>query len=134
MPLNIDRIEQNQARLDLRPANDCLVLVENKNRKIFLRRGLNQNDGTGQKEVFILRRDGSIEEEIDWNYDVVTRVVAQPVDPEPLILRGGVFTNIANRMRQEAGYNYWARTIRISRSNTEVDGVTLLVRTSEQPT
>jgi hypothetical protein len=127
LPLKIDRLERGQARLDLQPATDCLVLVENRNRKIFIRRGLNQNDGTEQKEVFILRRDGSIEGAIDWDYDVVTRVEAQPIDPEPLVLRGGVFTNIANRMRQEVGYNYWSRNIRISRSNTEVDGVTLRV-------
>jgi hypothetical protein len=127
LPLKIDRIEQGQARLNLRPASDCLVLVENKNRKLFIRRGLNQNDGTEQKEVFILRRDGSIEGAIDWNYDSVTRVEAQPLDPEPLILRGGIFTNIANRLRPEVGNSYWGRNIRISRSNTEVDGVKLRV-------
>lgn len=127
VPLKIDRLERGQARLNLRPASDCLVLVENKKRKMFIRRGLNQNAGTGQREVFILRRDGSIEGAIDWNYDVVTRVEAQPIDPEPLVLRGGIFTNIANAMRQKVGYNYWSRNIQIRRSNTEVDGVTLHV-------
>ena len=127
VPLVIDRIARGQERLDLRPASDCLVFIENENRRIFIRRGLNQNSGTAQKEVFILRRDGSIEGGIDWDYDVVTQVVAQPIDPEPLVLRGGVFINIANQMRQEVGYNYWSRNIRVSRSNTEIDGVTLQV-------
>ncbi|MDZ4198515.1 MAG: hypothetical protein U1E27_04425, partial [Kiritimatiellia bacterium] len=77
--------------------------------------------------MFILRRDGSIEGLIDWDYDVITRIEARPIDPEPLVLRGGFFTHIANRMRQEVGYNYWGRNIRISRSNTEVDGITLRV-------
>jgi len=127
VPLVIDHLARGQERLDLRPATDCLVLVENNHRKIFIRRGLNQNDGTAQKEVFILHQDGSIEGAIDWDYEKVTRVVALPIDPEPLIVRGGIFINIANRMRQEVGYNYWLRNIQISRSHTEIDGVTLQV-------
>ena len=124
LPLKIDRLRRGQARLDIRPPADCLVFVENKHRKIFIRRGLNRNSGTVQNEVFILRRDGSIKGAIDWDYDTVTRVSAQPIDPEPLVLRGGVFTNIANRMRQPEGYNYWSRNIQIRRSNTVVDGLT----------
>jgi len=127
LSLKIERLARAQDRLELRPASDCLVWVENKKRKIFIRRGLNQNSGTAQSEVFILHRDGSIEGAIDWDYEVVTRVEAQPIDPEPLVLRGGVFNNIANRMRQEVGYNYWNRGILIKRSNTEVDGLTLHV-------
>lgn len=125
--LKIERLERGQTRLNVRPPSDCVVLVENRHRKIFIRRGLNQNDGTSQKEVFILRRDGAIEGAIDWNYDVVTRVEAQPIDPEPLLLRGGIFTNIANRMPPKVNNSYWGRNIQISRSNTEVDGVVLHV-------
>ncbi len=124
MTLKIERLTRNQDRLELRPPVDALVYVQNRNRRIFIRRGLNQNDGTVQQEVFILRRDGSIEGAIDWDYDTVTSVTARPIDPVPLILRGGVFTHVGNRMRQEKGYNYWSRNIRIGRSNTEVDGLT----------
>lgn len=121
VPLKIDRLARGQKRLTVQPPADCLVSVENKNRKMFIRRGLNRNDGTAQQEVFILRRDGSIEGGIDWDYDVVTRVVAMPMDPKPLILRGGRFTNIANRVE---GTSYWDRNISIRRSNTVVDGIT----------
>lgn len=123
-PIKIERLSRGQTQLDVRPASDCLVYVENARRKIFIRRGLNQNDGTAPKEVFILRRDGSLEGGVDWEYEVVTRAEARPIDPQPLILRGGVFTHVGNRMRQEKGYNYWSRNIRITRSNTEVDGLT----------
>lgn len=126
-PLSIERLARGQSRLDTRPDHDLLVLVENKERRLFIRRGLNQNTGTPQREVFLLRRDGSIEGVIDWDYETVTRVEASPIDPGPLVLRGGVFHHIANQMRQEVGYNYWARNIEITRSNTEVDGVTLTI-------
>jgi len=126
-PIKIVRLARGQAQLDVRPASDCLVYVENERSKIFIRRGLNQNNGTAQQEVFILRRDGSLEGGVDWEYDVVTRAEARPIDLKPLILRGGVFTLVGNRMRQEKGYNYWSRNIRITRSNTEVDGLTCRV-------
>ncbi len=127
VPLQIDRLARGQERLELRSAtaHDLLVLVENERRRLFIRRGLNQNSGTPQREVFILRRDGAIEGAIDWDYETITRVEARPIDSEPLVLRGGVFTQIANQMRQEVGYNYWSRNIVVRRSNTVVDGVTL---------
>ncbi len=108
----------------MRPARDCHVLVENDNVRRYIRRGLNQNAGVPQHDCFILHRDGSIEGDIDWDYDVITRLEVHPIDDEPLVLRGGVFTTFANRMDQPVGYNYWARNIEITRSNTEVDGLT----------
>lgn len=122
--LKIDRLRRDQKQVDARPEHDCFVLVENDNKRVYIRRGLNQNNGAPQHDCFILRRDGSIEADIDWAYDEITRIEAWPIDDTPLVLKGGVFTTIANNMKQEIGYNYWARNIVISRSNTQVDGLT----------
>ncbi|HSP42928.1 MAG TPA: hypothetical protein VLO11_08660 [Luteolibacter sp.] len=97
--------------------------MENRKRRIYIRRGLNRNRGSVQKEVFILRRDGRIEGGIDWDYDTVTRVEAMPIDDKTLFIRGGIFTNLANRMSPDDNPHYWARNIRIHRSRTVVDGV-----------
>ncbi len=122
--IRIDRLTRDQKQVDARPERDCHVLVENHNRRRYIRRGLNQNKGVPQRDCFVLRRDGSVASPIDWEYDEVTRVEARPIDDHPLVLRGGVFTTFANRTEQKVGYNYWARNIAISRSNTEVDGLT----------
>ncbi len=122
--LTIPRLTRDQRHLDVRPPRDCWVRVENGNRKRYIREGLNQNNGSAQRDCFILRRDGSIEGDIDWDYDVVTKVEARPIDERPLVLRGGVFTTTANQMKQEKGYNYWLRNIAITRSNTTVEGLT----------
>ncbi len=122
--LQIDRLTRDQKQIDARPTHDCHVLVENDNKRRYIRRGLNQNKGVPQHDCFVLRRDGSVESPIDWDYDVITRIEARPIDDAPLVLRGGVFTTFANCMQQKVGYNYWARNIAISRSNTEVDGLT----------
>jgi hypothetical protein len=121
VPLEIKSLTRGQTKLDVKPATDCLVYVENRKRRLFIRRGLNENDGSTQKEVFILRRDGSIGGGIDWDYETVTRVEAQPIDEKTLTLRGGIFTNIANRGEDS---NYWERNISIRRSKTVVHGVT----------
>lgn len=121
--LSITRLARDQRRLEVRPPQDCWVRVENSRQRRYIRRGLNQNSGSPQRDCFILRRDGSIEGDIDWDYDTITRVDAQPIDERPLLLKGGVFTTIANRMQQQKGYNYWARNIVITRSNTTVAGL-----------
>lgn len=122
--LAIPRLARDQRRLDVRPPRDCWVRVENSRKRVYIRRGLNQNNGTPQRDCFILRRDGTIEGDIDGDYDPVTRVEARPIDERPLILNGGIFTTTANRMKQDKGYNYWSRNIAISRSNTTVTGLT----------
>lgn len=122
--VRIESLRRDQLRMDTRPRHDCHVLVESESRRLFIRRGLNQNNGVPQRDSFILRRDGSVEGPIDWNYDTITRIEARPIDEKPLVLRGGIFTTFANRMVQEIGYNYWGRNIVITRSNTEVNGLT----------
>ncbi len=122
--LSIQRLTRDQARLDVLPPRDCWVRVENDRKRRYIRRGLNQNNGAPQRDCFILRRDGTIEGAIDWDYATVTRVEARPIDERPLVVQGGVFTTTANRMKQENGYNYWSRNIAITRSNTTVIGLT----------
>ncbi|HVZ65189.1 MAG TPA: hypothetical protein VG936_11505 [Lacunisphaera sp.] len=121
--LTIPRLTRDQRHLDVHPPRDCWVRVENSRRKRYIREGLNQNNGSAQRDCFILRRDGSIEGDIDWDYDEVTQVEARPIDERPLVLRGGIFTTTANRMKQAQGYNYWSRNIAITRSNTTVTGL-----------
>jgi hypothetical protein len=122
--LSIARLARDQRRLDVKPPQDCYVQVQNENKRLYIRRGLNQNSGTPQKDCFILRRDGTIEGAIDWDYDTITKIEANPMDERPLLVKGGVFTTTANRVEQGKGYTSWARNISISRSNTTIQGVT----------
>lgn len=124
IPLKIDRLTRDQKQIDIRPARDCFVKVENKKKRRYKRRGLNQNRGTAQRDCFILLKDGSIASPIDWDYENVTRVTARPIDETVLIVQGGVFTTIANRMQRKRGGSYWARNIEVRRSNTEVRDLT----------
>ena len=121
--VEIDRLTRDQRRVDARPEIACHVRVEDAGTRLYIRRGLNQNEGVPQHDSFILHQDGTIEGDIDWEYETITSLDARPIDATPLRIRGGVFTTVANRMRQEIGYNYWARNIVITRSNVEIDGL-----------
>ncbi|MBI1297845.1 hypothetical protein GC175_23160 [bacterium] len=124
MTVQINQLTRDQRAVDVHPERDCHVFVENDNKRLYIRRGLNQNNGFPQQDCFILRKDGAIEGDIDWAYDTITRIEARPIDETTLHIRGGIFTTFANRMEQPIGYNYWARNIVITRSNTEIDGLT----------
>lgn len=122
--LTFPRLTRDQKTTDTKPPRDCWVRIENNANRVYIRRGLNQNKGTAQHDCFILRRDGTIEGAIDWEYDAITRTEAHPIDERPLVIKGGVFTTTANRMKQGKGYRYWARNIVITRSNTTVEHLT----------
>ncbi len=123
-PLKIDRLSRDQRQLDARPDSDVYVRVESDESRVYIRRGLNQSLGTPLNDAFILRRDGSIEGDIDWDYTSISRMEVRPIDERILVVRGGVFSTIANRMPLEPAYQYWGRGIVVERSNTEVAGVT----------
>jgi len=123
--VELDSLQRDQKQLDVTPERDCHVRVENDRKRIYIRRGRNQNNGVPQCDVFVLRRDGTITGAIDWDYPVVTRATAQPIDDSPLTLSGGIFTTVANRMSPDGNsQHYWARNIVVSRSNTLVEGLT----------
>ena len=120
----LDRLSCDQRQTAVHPSHDSFVRVKDDSRQLFIRRGLNQNAGVPQSDCFVLRRDGSIEADIDWDYERMTQIDTRPIDDDALYIRGGVFTTYANREHHPDGYNYWSRNIAIPRSNTEIQGLT----------
>ena len=118
---DIQTLKKDQVFLPPISDIDCVVYVENHAVKHYIRYGPNVNNGTDQSDVFILRKDGTIDSPIDWDYEEVTKAEAFPIDKEPLTIRGGVFTTIANQ--GPSVYNYYERNIQITRSNTKVSGL-----------
>jgi hypothetical protein len=122
--LELEPVKRDQTQVAARPAQDCYVFVESDARRVFIRRGANQNKGARLRDCFILRKDGAIEGPIDWDFESYTRVNARPIEEDVLTVKGGVFTTYANRMLSDKGYHYWARNIVVRRSNTVIDGLT----------
>jgi hypothetical protein len=120
-PKGVASLKQNQRSIDAALPQCCVVSVTDSNIKRYIRRGLNQNNGASQTDVFIVGGDGYVDVNtpILWNFDQITDIVAYPVDATPLTIKGGRFTTIANAA--ESKYNYYARGIAIRRSNVLVE-------------
>lgn len=120
----VSRLSKGQKMLGVKLPTRSLVFVENNKKKVYIRYGLNQNNGTPQKEVFIANKNGRVEKDspITWDYDEVTLTRAYPIDQKALTIRGGQFTTVANQA--ESRYDYRSRGFVINRSNVRIENLT----------
>ena len=116
-------LAQGQKNIGAALRRPCLVEAVNGNVRQYIRYGLNQNNGSPQKEVFLADASGNVDPRtpIVWNYSEVTRLTAHPIDSRTLVVRGGRFTTIANQA--ESKYNYHARGIAVRRSNVRIENL-----------
>lgn len=119
----IGALKRDQKNIGKTFPGRCLVEVVNDNQKVYIRYGLNQNNGTGQKEFFIVDKDGNIDPStaLVWDYAGVTKMVAYPIDEKQLVVKGGIFTTIANQAPSK--YTYYGRGIAVRRSNVRIENV-----------
>ena len=119
----VSTLKRNQAKISASLPGPCLISVSNSRVKHFIRFGLNQNNGSSQTDSFIVDKDGNVDMNapIIWDFDQITQITAQPIDPTRLAITGGRFTTKANAA--ESKYSYFSRGIEIRRSNVVVDGV-----------
>jgi hypothetical protein len=122
-PSGIFSLKRNQKKIELSLPGTCLITVTNSNIKRYIRFGPNQNDGSPQTDIFIVDKDGNVDQNapIVWDFDQITDITALPLDEDTLTIRGGRFTTIANSA--ESKYNYYSRGIAIRRSNVIVKGL-----------
>lgn len=121
---DVHSLRREQRNLGVSLPARSLVYVENRNKKVYIRFGPNQNSGTPQQEVFIADKKGNVapSSPITWDYDEITRMTAYPIDRKTLTIKGGIFTTIANQA--ESRYTYRGRGFVINRSNVRVENVT----------
>ncbi len=119
----VTSLKRGQTKLPASLPHPGLVIVSDEGSKRFIRRGLNQNPGSAQTDVFVADTDGSVDPStpILWDFQRITSIQVLPLNETPLTIRGGHFTTIANHA--ESTYNYHARGIAIRRSNVSVVGL-----------
>ncbi|MCM4154250.1 hypothetical protein DHD05_21895 [Arenibacter sp. N53] len=119
----ISSLRKNQEKINVSLPTSCLITVTNAHQKHYIRYGLNQDNGSQQTDIFVVDKDGNVDQEapIIWDFDQVTDVTALPMDQTTLNINGGRFTTIANKA--ESKYTYYSRNIAIRRSNVILDGL-----------
>ncbi len=122
-PKGIASLKAGQSKINVALPGRCVVCVTDSGAKRYIRRGLNQNNGSSQTDVFLVDKNGNVDANtaILWDFDRVSQIVAYPVDEKSLKITGGRFTTKANTA--ESKYTYYARGIGIRRSNVVIDGL-----------
>lgn len=121
LELSISSLMRGQKNAGVTPGVDCYVVITENDIRRFIRRGANKNNGSAQTDNFELKADGTVAHELLWDFPHIDQVVARPIDTDTLTVRGGYFTTIANNA--PSAYTYYARNLRICRSNTVVNGI-----------
>jgi len=116
-------LKKNQEKLDLSLPHDAFIVAIDNQARRHIRYGPNQNNGAAQTDVFVVDKEGNVDKTtpLIWDFDQISSMTVYPIDPETLTVRGGHFTTIANQA--ESRYTYYARGIRITRSNVVIDGI-----------
>lgn len=120
-------VRRGQTDLGITLPCRCLVEIVNEEKKVFIRKGRNQNNGTAQREVLLVGEDGTVDPAtpVVFDYGKITKAKAWPADEKPITVRGGIFTTIANQCASE--YTYHARGITVKRSGARLEGITHLI-------
>ena len=73
-PEGVASLKRNQRKIDAGLPQSCVVRVTDSNVKRYIRRGLNQNSGASQTDVFIVGKDGYVDMNtpILWDFDQIT--------------------------------------------------------------
>ena len=120
-------LKRNQPKIDMTFAEPSLILVYNDAVKHYIRKGRNKNNGSTQRDVFIVDKNGNVDPNapIIWDFDQITSGTVYPIDETTLTVKGGIFTTIANASTDKN--RYVERNLQITRSNTVVENVTHLI-------
>ena len=119
----LNSLYKHQTQLPLQLKERSLVQLNNGKIRRFIRYGVNANKGTSQNDIIIVNKDGSIDKStpLVWDFEEITSNTVNPIDKKQLVIRGGVFTTIANA--EPGAHQYYARNMQITRSNVLVSGL-----------
>ena len=131
-PFKIDKIKslkKGQKKINIKIDQAGLVTVNDTNTRRFIRYGLNQNNGKGQTDIFIVDKKGIIDNStpIIWDFNNISEMSCLLIDKENLLIKGGKFITIANQVEEE-NHPYYSRNILINRSNVEINNLKHFIR------
>ena len=109
---------------------DSMVIVTNEGHRDFVRFGANENKGNPRQDIFIIKKDGSLDPstEVAFEFDKITGLEIFPEREEPLVAKNGKFASICCRCAAETNFeNRWRgheRGFGISRADVTIENIT----------
>jgi len=116
-------LSAGQKNIGLKFGDKKLLAVYNEEKRDFIRHASSDSAGYPRQEVILTDKNGNVDSStpLQWDYEKVTKMNAYSVSDQPLLLRGGKFTTIANDDPKYTGY--YERGIKVERANVTVKNV-----------
>lgn len=116
-------LRKGQSNIGMTFDYESLLVLNWSGHKVYVRYGINENQGSNQKEVLLVDRNGHVDPTtpIIWDYDGMDSIEIYRIDERPLTISGGNFITYANAAPRR--YTYYDRGIRVRRSNTVLTGI-----------
>ncbi len=126
---HIKSIKKGQKKINIKINEAALVKVIDNNVRMYIRYGLNQNNGREQTDIFLIDKNGNVNENtpIIWDFNNISEMNFFLIDQEKLEIKGGKFITIANQVEEE-NHPYYSRNILVNRSNVEINNLKHFVK------
>lgn len=105
----------------------CLCIVYNDSKMQFIRYGGNANSGKKQQDIFRIDNEGDVLNEIQWNFDSISKIVLIPIPDTKLTIKNANFITVLPQNGEEQQSGYYNRNIACYRSNCEIQNINHLL-------
>ena len=127
-PSQITNVYYNKIIPELVGKGYSLVVIENNDKKVYIRSGKNANKGDNAKEAFRIDNSGKVLDKMFWNYyynnaNHISSVTVYPINENNLIFKNGNFFTIVDTEDRSDVKDYVKRGILVKRSNTTVNNI-----------
>ena len=130
--LNQIDLDTNTTRIEqLAGYGKALCIVYNDENMQYIRSGDNENSGSSQKDIFKVDNEGNVLDEIQWEFEKITKILIKPIPEETLIVQNGNFETILPEEDYEQSSGYYNRNIQCIRSNTILKNINHTVNNTE---
>ena len=123
-------LAKGQTNVGLTFDKPCMLKIVNSNDKIYIRYGVNANNGANRYELILVDENGNVDPStpIQYDYTAVTELRAYCVVDDPIFVGNGTVTTIAPNPKEydpdyDNNYCYYRRGIAVNRSNTTIYSV-----------
>lgn len=123
-------LSKGQTNVGMTFDSPCMLKIVNSNDKIYIRYGVNANDGANRYELILVDQYGNVDPStpIQYDYTEITELTAYCVVDTPIFVGNGKITTIAPNPKEydpdyENNYCYFKRGIIVNRSNTTLYGI-----------
>ena len=121
---NFQNVGPETTKIDLGLGYPAMLIVTNKEHRVYIRYGPNANSGDLQEEIILIDAEGNVVKgtELMLSYEKVTSITVIRTDVDPITIEGGTITRWATRSQTDRN-TYFKRNLQVIRSNTTIKGV-----------